>query len=86
MATQINIRLDDDAADALARLAVEEGRPRAEVARDAVHDRLRAVAQSRAAAAYREAYDEHPETAAELRRAEQSARRLVAEEPWERWW
>lgn len=43
-----------------------------------MHDRLRAAAQSRAAAAYREAYDEHPETAAELRRAEQSARRIVA--------
>lgn len=37
-------------------------------------------------AAYRRAYEELPETSDELQRAEQAARRLTSEEPWERWW
>jgi predicted DNA-binding protein len=86
VSAQINIRLDDDAVAALDRLASEEGRTRAELVREAVQERLRGATQGRVAAAYREAYEDHPETAAELRRAEQAARRLVAEEPWERWW
>ncbi len=86
MAVQINVRFDDELVEALDALASEEGRSRPEVVREAV---VHWLAQSRRAKedeAYRRAYEEHPETPEELEEAEQNAARLVAEEPWERWW
>jgi hypothetical protein len=52
------------------------------VVRDAVARRLDQAAADRIDAAYRSAYGEHPETPDELRRAQQTARRLTGEEPW----
>ncbi len=86
MSTQINIRLDDQTVAALDELAAREGSTRAEIVRAAVLRLLRAKERATVASAYRHAYDEHPETSGELRRAQRSAGRLTAEEPWERWW
>ena len=86
MSTHINIRLDDETVAALDELAVREGSTRAELVRAAVLRLLRAKERLAVASAYRAAYGEHPETGGELRRAQRSAGRLTAEEPWERWW
>jgi predicted transcriptional regulator len=86
MATQINIRLDDQAVAALDEIAAREGATRAEIVRTAVLRLLRAAEREAIASAYREAYDDQPETMGEMRRAQRSAGRLTAEESWERWW
>ena len=86
MATQVNIRLDDQTVAALDEMAARQGATRAELVRAAVIQLLRAAERAATASAYREAYGEHPETAGEMRRAERSAGRLTAEESWERWW
>lgn len=86
MATQINIRLDAQTVAALDEMAAREGATRAEIVRVAVLRLLRAAERAAVASAYREAYEDHPETLAEMRRAQGSAARLTAEESWERWW
>ena len=86
MATQINIRLDDATVVALDDVAAREGVTRGELVRMAVLRLLAAAERAAAASAYRTTYDEHPETAGEVRRAQRSAGRLTAEESWERWW
>lgn len=86
MATQINIRLDDQTVAALDALAASEGATRGEMVKSAVLRLLRAAERAAAASAYREAYEAHPETPGEMRRAQRSAGRLTAEESWERWW
>jgi hypothetical protein len=86
MPTQINIRLDDQTVAALDEMAAREGATRAEIVRVAVLRLLRAAERAAIASAYREAYEDHPETAGEMRRAQRSAGRLTAEEAWERWW
>lgn|GEM_PF-6026545 len=84
--TQINIRLDDATVAALDDIAAGEGVTRAEMVRRAVLRLLRAAEKASAASAYRAAYEEHPESAGDVRRAERAARRLTSEESWERWW
>lgn len=86
MATQINIRLDDQTVVALDEIAAREGATRAEIVRAAVLRLLRAAERATIASAYREAYEDHPETVGEIRRSQRSAGRLTAEESWERWW
>ncbi|MGH9190109.1 MAG: ribbon-helix-helix protein, CopG family [Acidimicrobiales bacterium] len=86
MATQINIRLDDQTVAALDELAAREGATRAEIVRAAVLRVLRAADRAAVASAYRQAYEERPETVGEMRRAQRSAGRITAEESWERWW
>ena len=86
MATQINIRLDDATVTALDGVAAREGVTRAEIVRMAVLRLLQAAERSAAASAYREAYEQRPETTGDVRRAERSAGRLTSEESWERWW
>jgi Arc/MetJ-type ribon-helix-helix transcriptional regulator len=86
MATQINIRLDDQTVAALDEIAAREGATRAEIVRAAVLRLLRAAERADIASAYREAYEYHPETVGEIRRSQRSAARLTAEESWERWW
>ncbi|MGH9000830.1 MAG: ribbon-helix-helix domain-containing protein [Acidimicrobiia bacterium] len=86
MATQINIRLDDQAVAALDELAAGEGSTRAEIVRAAVLRLLRAAEHASVASAYRQAYEAQPETVGELRRAQRSAGRITGEESWERWW
>lgn len=86
MATQINIRLDDATVAALDGVAAREGVTRAEMVRMAVLRLLQAAERAAAASAYRDAYEEHPETAGDLRRAGRAAGRLTSEESWERWW
>jgi predicted transcriptional regulator len=86
MATQINIRLDDQTVAALDKIAAREGTTRAEIVRAAVLRLLWAAERATIASAYREAYEDHPETVGEMRRSQRSARRLTAEESWERWW
>jgi hypothetical protein len=86
MATQINIRVDDQTAGALDELAIRQGITRAEVVRDAVVRRLAEVKAERIDTAYARAYAEHPETPDELRQAERTAARITGDEPWEPWW
>ncbi|MDP9452954.1 MAG: ribbon-helix-helix protein, CopG family [Actinomycetota bacterium] len=86
MSVQINIRVDERTVEALDHLAAEEGRTRAEVVRDALVRRLAEARRARIDLTYGQAYAEQPETPDELRRAEQAAARLTAEEPWEPWW
>ncbi|MEW6474430.1 MAG: ribbon-helix-helix protein, CopG family [Actinomycetota bacterium] len=86
MATQINIRLDEQTVAALDEMAAREGATRAELVRAAVVRLVRAAERAAVASAYREAYADQPETGAEMRRAQRSATRLTAEESWERWW
>lgn len=86
MATQINIRLDDETVAALDEIAAREGATRTDLVRAAVLRLVRADERAAVAAAYREAYEDQPETSVELRRAQRSATRLTAEESWERWW
>lgn len=86
MAVQINIRIDERTAQALDDLAAELGCTRAEIAREAVLQRLATAAANRIDDAYRYAYKEHPESSVELLRAGQVAGRLTREEPWEPWW
>jgi ribbon-helix-helix CopG family protein len=86
VATQINIRLDDATVAALDGAAAREGVTRAEMVRMAVLRLLQAVERAAAASAYQDAYGEHPETAADVRRAGRAAGRLTSEESWERWW
>lgn len=54
--------------------------------RIAVLHLLKATASARTAAAYAQAYGQHPESAEELERAQATAQRLTADESWERWW
>jgi hypothetical protein len=54
--------------------------------RDSVARRLADAARLQASAAHRQGYLDHPETADELSRAEQTDSRLTEEEPWEPWW
>jgi predicted transcriptional regulator len=86
MAAQINIRLDDETVAALDEIAAREGATRAEIVRAAVLQLLRAAERAAIASAYREAYEDQPETVGEMRRAQRSAGRLTNEESWERWW
>lgn len=86
MASQINIRLDDDTVAALDDAAARQGVTRAELVRLAVLRLLAATERAKVAAAYQRTYGEQPETGAELRRAERTAARLTADESWERWW
>jgi Ribbon-helix-helix protein, copG family. len=86
MPTQINIRLDDQTVAALDEIAARQGATRAEIVRAAVLKLVRAAQRAAVASAYREAYEDHPETVGEIRRAQRSAGRLTAEESWERWW
>ena len=87
MATQVNIRLDDQMVAALDEMAAREGSTRAELVKAAVLRLLRAAERAEVASAYRQAYqDGPPETASELRRAQRAAGRLTADEAWERWW
>lgn len=67
-------------------MAARQGVTRAEIVRAAVLRLLRAAERAAVASAYREAYEDQPETVGEMRRAQRSARRLTAEESWERWW
>jgi len=83
---QINLRLDDQTVAALDELAAREGSTRTAIVRAAVLRLLRAKQRAAVASDYREGYCQHPETPGELRRAQRSAGRLTAEEPWERWW
>ena len=67
-------------------MAFREGATRAEIVRAAVRRLLQAAERATIASAYREAYEDHPETVAEMRRSQRSAGRLTADESWERWW
>lgn len=86
MATQVNVRLDDDLTVALDRLAEATGSSRTEVLREALVHRIEEADSEGVAEMYRRSYSEQPEGPEELQRAEQSARRLTSEEPWEPWW
>ena len=86
MAVQINIRLDDTTVAALDDVAAREGVTRAELVRMAVIRLIQAAERAASASSYRRAYEEHPETKADVRRAERAAGRLTSEESWERWW
>jgi predicted transcriptional regulator len=86
MGTQINIRLDDQTVAALDEMAAQQGATRAEIVRAAVLRLVRAAERAAVASAYRESYEDQPETVGEMRRAQRSAGRLTAEESWERWW
>jgi predicted transcriptional regulator len=86
VATQINIRLDDETVAQLDEMAAREGSTRTEIVKAAVLRLLRASERAALASAYRRAYQDQPETAGELRRAQRSAGRLTADESWERWW
>lgn len=54
--------------------------------RKAISEWLQRCEEDRIAQEYRRTYEELPETAEELARAEANARRAVEEESWERWW
>lgn len=53
---------------------------------DRVMDWLRQQRREEIEAEYRAAYQEFPETEEEIAQAEENGRRLVADEPWEKWW
>jgi metal-responsive CopG/Arc/MetJ family transcriptional regulator len=86
MSVQVNIRLDDELAEQVDKLAAEEGMTRAAIVRTALLQELVRRRERQIAEQYRKAYTEFPQTDEELRRAEMSARRAIAEEPWETWW
>ncbi len=86
MSVQINIRVDERMVEALDQLAAEEGKRRGEVVREAFLRRLAEARSARTDLIYERAYGEQPDTPDELRRAEQAAARLTADEPWEPWW
>lgn len=86
MSTQVNIRLDDVLLKELDETASERGVSRPEVVRDVLREWRKRKESERIAEEYRRAYTEFPQTEEELRWADVSARRAIAEEPWEKWW
>ena len=83
---QLVARVDDDLVAELDEI-VESGE--AESRSDAVRRALQAMIGQRrrrlVGEAIAEAYRRIPETAEELRWADESTRSMIAEEPWERW-
>lgn len=86
MSTQVNIRVDDALLKELDEAACERGVSRPEVVRDVLNEWRKRKESQRIAEEYRRAYTEFPQTDEEIARAEASARRAIAEEPWEKWW
>lgn len=86
MGSQVNVRLDDDMAESLDRIAESEGKTRVQVVREAIARRVDKAMSAEALAQHRRAFELVPETPEELARAEAASRRLTDEEPWEKWW
>jgi Ribbon-helix-helix protein, copG family len=86
MSVQVNIRLDDAIVEQIDGWAVIRGVSRPELVRAVLTEWIRLQERERIEDEYRRAYAAHPETEADLHRAADAARRLVDEEPWERWW
>jgi len=78
--------LDEATVERLDGWAVMRGVSRPELVKAVLAEWLRRQEREHVAAEYRRAYEEHPETDEELASARESARQLVEEEPWTRWW
>lgn len=83
---QVNIRLDEALVEELDGWTTVRGVSRPELVREVLTEWLRRQRRAEIEAEYRAAYEAHPETDEELADAHDAAVRLVAEEPWERWW
>lgn len=83
---QVNIRLDDTVVEELDGWAVVRGMSRPDLVREVLTDWLRRQRRREIEQEYRSAYREHPESADDLERAAEAARRLTEEETWQPWW
>jgi predicted transcriptional regulator len=86
MSVQLNVRLDEAIVESLDGWAIVRGVSRPALVKEAIVEWLRHQDAAQIEAKYRQAYADHPETDDELQRAEESATRLIDEEPWEKWW
>jgi len=86
MSMQVNIRLDETFVEEIDGWAVLRGLSRPELIRKALAEWMGLQESERIAEQYAQAYAAHPETEDELGVADENARLLVAEEPWQQWW
>lgn len=86
VSVQVNVRLEEATVSKIDGWAVVRGVSRPELVRQVLTEWLRRQERERIEAEYRDAYGAQPESTDDLERASESARRLVAEEPWDPWW